>query len=148
MLLEFQFQSWRWICREQEGMVPAAQTEHLGCSRHLRERWVHSANICLLIAFSGTGLGPHPGTLSRSQASGSRQLSFPCVFHTSSCQDHAFLSLLACLFCQPGGSWRSGPGVLSVSMSQAAGTQQVLRKRGRKKKKNKNGWLTGCIMSW
>ena len=33
MLLEFQ--SWRWICREQEGMVLAAQTEHLGCSRHL-----------------------------------------------------------------------------------------------------------------
>ena len=34
LLLEFQFQSWKWICREQEGMVPAAQAEHRGCSRH------------------------------------------------------------------------------------------------------------------
>ena len=28
MLLEFQFQAWTCICREQEGMVPAAQAEH------------------------------------------------------------------------------------------------------------------------
>ena len=130
MLLEFQFQSWRWICREQEGMVLAAQTEHLGCSRHLAGA-VGSLSKYLpahRLLWDGSRIPPrYPEQKPSLQgpASSPSLVSFiPALARTM------HFCLLACLFCQPGGSWRSGPGVLSVSMSQAAGTQQVLRKQG------------------
>lgn len=131
MLLEFQFQLWKWICREQEGMVPAAQAEHRGCSRHFAGAMVSLSEYLLaqhLLWYMSLIPPQYPEQKPSLQgpASSPSLVSFiPALVRTV----HFSVSSLV-FSANPGGSWRSGPGVLSVFMSQAAGTQQVLRKRG------------------
>lgn len=147
MLLEFLFQWWRWICREQEGMVPAAETEHLGCSRHFAGAMASLSQYLLAhrLLWDWSQIPPwypeQKPSLQGPSSSPSLVSFIPALARTM----HFSVSLPV-FSANPG-----APGGQVLWSSVSSCLKQLAHSRcseNADKKKNKNGWLTGCIMSW